>query len=158
MTLCFPLILIIKKNKMFRKLLLMLTFTMSFMTLQAQNSSTLYKGTVNGKMPVTLFLQSVENGCGGDPYYNGMYRYEKVSNWLELNVTEGVKQQFAMVEEGFTGLMILKKEGDLMNGIWISPDGKKQIPVQLKKVTVSSKELESYRNKMEQLNYENHDC
>ncbi|MGE8552800.1 MAG: hypothetical protein ACN6OB_02545 [Chryseobacterium jejuense] len=143
---------------MFRQILLMLTFTMAFITLPAQTSSSLYKGTVNEKMPITLFIQSVENGCGGDPYYNAMYRYEKVSNWLELSVTEGVKQQFAMVEEGFTGLMILKKEGDAMNGTWISPDGKKQIPVQLKKVNIGKKDMESYEKKMEQLNYENHDC
>lgn len=143
---------------MLRKFLLILAFTTYFTSLQAQNTSTLYKGTVNGKMQVTLFLQSVENGCGGDPYYNGMYRYEKVSNWLQLNVTEGIKQQFAMVEEGFTGLMILKKEGDMMNGTWISPDNKKQIPVQLKKVTISKKEMQTYEDKMEKLNYENHDC
>jgi hypothetical protein len=55
-----------------------------FISLHAQNTPTLYKGTVNGKMPVTLFIQSVENGCGGDPFYNAMYRYDKVSNWLEL--------------------------------------------------------------------------
>ncbi|AZA79549.1 hypothetical protein EG347_19610 [Chryseobacterium sp. G0186] len=143
---------------MFRQILLTLTFTISFISLHAQNSSTLYKGMVNGKMPVTLFLQSVENGCGGDPYYNAMYRYEKVSNWLQLSVTEGVKQQFAMVEEGFTGLMILKKEGDVMSGTWISPDGKKQIPVELKKATISKKDMESYEDRMEKLNYENHDC
>ncbi|UHO37397.1 hypothetical protein H5J24_17010 [Chryseobacterium capnotolerans] len=45
-----------------------------------------------------------------------------------------------------------------MNGTWISPDGKKQIPVQLKKVSIGKKDMESYENKMEQLNYENHDC
>ncbi|WP_185290785.1 hypothetical protein [Chryseobacterium lactis] len=143
---------------MFRRILFIIAFAMSFISLHAQNTPTLYKGTVNGKMPVTLFIQSVENGCGGDPFYNAMYRYDKVSNWLELSVTEGAKQQFAMVEEGFTGLMILKKEGDMMNGTWISPDGKKQITVQLKKVTVSKKEMEIYQDKMEKLNYENHDC
>lgn len=143
---------------MLKQILLTLTFTISFISLHAQNSSTLYKGMVNGKMPITLFLESVENGCGGDPYYNAMYRYEKVSNWLQLSVTEGVKQQFAMVEEGFTGLMILKKDGDVMNGTWISPDGKKQIPVELKKVTINKKEMESYQDRMEKLNYENHDC
>lgn len=143
---------------MFKQLLLILVVTMSSTLMQAQNTSALYKGTVNGNMPVTLFIQSVENGCGGDPYYTAMYRYDKVSNWLQLNVTEGIKQQFALVEEGFTGLMILKKEGDMMNGTWISPDSKKQIPVQLKKVTISKKEMGTYEDKMEKLNYENHDC
>ncbi|MGL6128612.1 hypothetical protein BBI01_21940 [Chryseobacterium artocarpi] len=143
---------------MIKQAILILTCILSFISLKAQNSSTLYKGTINGKMPVTLFLQSVENGCGGDPFYNAMYRYEKVSNWLELSVTEGVKQQFAMVENGFTGLMILKKDGETMNGVWISPDNKKQLPVQLKKVSVSKKEMETYEEKMEKVNYENHDC
>ena len=131
---------------------------MTFISLQAQNSSTLYKGTVNGKMAITLFFQSVDSDCGSGVYYNAMYKYDNVSNWLELNVTEGTQKQFAMVEERFTGLMIIKKEGDMMNGTWIGPEGKKQLPVQLKKVTVSSKEMEKYRSKMEQINYENHDC
>lgn len=143
---------------MLKQILLILAITISSISLHAQNNPTLYKGTVNGKMPVTLFIEAIENGCGGDPYYNAMYRYEKVSNWLQLNVTEGAKQQFAMVEESFTGVMILKKNGDMMNGTWISPDGKKQIPVELKKVTISKKEMESYQDRMEKLNYENHDC
>lgn len=141
-----------------KQILSVIIFSLSFIFAKAQNNSTLYKGTVDGKMPVTLFLQSVENGCGGDPFYNAMYRYEKVSNWLELNVTEGAKQQFSMVEHGFTGLMILKKEGDAMNGIWISPDNKRQLPVQLKKVSISKKDREDYEEKMEKVSYENHDC
>ena len=141
-----------------KQILSVIIFSLSFIFAKAQNNSTLYKGTVDGKMPVTLFLQSVENGCGGDSFYNAMYRYEKVSNWLELNVTEGAKQQFAMVEHGFTGLMILKKEGDAMNGIWISPDNKRQLPVQLKKEPISKKDREGYEEKMEKVSYENHDC
>ncbi|UKB78671.1 hypothetical protein [Chryseobacterium sp. MEBOG07] len=143
---------------MFRQILFILAFTMTFISLQAQNSSTLYKGTVNGKMAITLFFQSVDSDCGSGVYYNAMYKYDNVSNWLELNVMEGAQKQFAMVEERFTGLMIIKKEGDIMNGTWIGPDGKKQLPVQLKKVTVSTKEMEGYRSKMEQINFENHDC
>ncbi|WP_276876724.1 hypothetical protein [Chryseobacterium joostei] len=143
---------------MLKQILLILTITIFSVSLHAQSNPTLYKGTMNGKMPITLFIQAIENGCGGDPYYDAMYQYDKVSNWLQLRVTEGVKQQFAMVEEGFTGLMIVKKEGDMMNGTWISPDGKKQIPVELKKLTMSKKEIESYQDKMEKLNYENHDC
>ncbi|MEG0929104.1 hypothetical protein [Chryseobacterium sp.] len=143
---------------MFKKILFILTITIFSISLNAQSNPTLYKGTINGKMSITLFIQAIENGCGGDPYYDAMYRYDKVSNWLQLSVTEGVKQQFAMVEEGFTGLMIVKKEGDMMNGTWISPDGKKQIPVELKKVTISKKEMENYQDRIEKLNYENHDC
>ncbi|MFP3833299.1 hypothetical protein [Chryseobacterium sp. SIMBA_028] len=143
---------------MLKKILFILTITIFSISLNAQSNPTLYKGTINGKMSITLFIHAIENGCGGDPYYDAMYRYDKVSNWLQLSVTEGVKQQFAMVEEGFTGLMIVKKEGDMMNGTWISPDGKKQIPVELKKVTISKKEIESYQDRMEKLNYENHDC
>ncbi|WP_106917143.1 hypothetical protein [Chryseobacterium aurantiacum] len=143
---------------MLKKILFILTITIFSISLNAQSNPTLYKGTINGKMSITLFIQDIENGCGGDPYYDAMYRYDKVSNWLQLSVTEGVKQQFAMVEEGFTGLMIVKKEGDMMNGTWISPDGKKQIPVELKKVTISKKEMENYQDRIEKLNYENHDC
>lgn len=143
---------------MIRKILCMLAFALSCISMHAQQHPNLYKGTIDGKMQVTLFMQSEENGCGADPFYSAMYRYDKVSNWLELDVNVNEKQQYAMVEFGFTGLMILKKEGSVLKGTWISPDGKRQLPVQLKEAPMNSKELESYRSKMEKVNYENHDC
>jgi hypothetical protein len=102
-----------------------MTLSGLFAVMQAQTKSFLYTGTVDGKMQVTLYLQEEENGCGGDPFYSGVYRYDKVSNWLQLNISKNDKNQYAMVEYGFTGLMIVRKEGAVMTGVWISPDGKR---------------------------------
>lgn len=143
---------------MARTILLLMTLLGLFAVMQAQTKSFLYTGTVDGKMQVTLYLQEEENGCGGDPFYSGVYRYDKVSNWLQLSISKNDKNQYAMVEYGFTGLMIVRKEGAVMTGVWISPDGKRQLPVMLKEQAVSPKQVESYKDILEKINYENNDC
>jgi hypothetical protein len=52
----------------------------------------------------------------------------------------------------------MKKEGLSFNGLWISPDTKKQLKVELKEVRITKKEIEDYETKMEKVNYENNDC
>ena len=63
-----------------------------------------------------------------------------------------------MVEYRFTGVLILKKEGKNFSGLWVSPDGKRQLKTVFKEVPMTKIEKENYENKMEQLNYENYDC
>lgn len=143
---------------MFRQFLLFITLFSSFIAINSQTKSFLYKGTVDNKMPITLYMQAEENGCGADPYYSAIYRYEKVSNWLQLDISTNDKNQYAMVEYGFTGLMILKKEGNTLKGTWISPDGKRQLQVILKQENLTPKQIENYKNILDKVNYENHDC
>jgi hypothetical protein len=45
-----------------------------------------------------------------------------------------------------------------MNGIWISPDGKKQLKVSLTLQPLSEAEQKKMEDKLEQVNYENFDC
>ena len=143
---------------MTRTILLLITLSGLFAVMRAQTKSFLYTGTIDGKMQVTLYLQEEENGCGGDPFYSGIYRYDKVSNWLQLSISKNNKNQYAMVEDGFTGLMIVRKEGTGLKGLWISPDGKRQLPVILNNQAIHPKQAESYRETLEKINYENHDC
>nr|WP_279379601.1 hypothetical protein [Riemerella anatipestifer] len=42
--------------------------------------------------------------------------------------------------------------------MWISPDTKKQLKVELVQEKLQPKEKEVYEQKLENLNYENHDC
>lgn len=122
--------------------------------------SMLYKGSIDEKIAVTLYVKEEENPCTADLMYTSMYRYEKSGNWIQLDITQNKKNenQFVLVEHGFSGVMILKKEGTNFNGIWISPDSKKQLKVNLKEVRMNKKETESYEDKMEKVNYENNDC
>ncbi|MDQ1163137.1 hypothetical protein QE422_003505 [Chryseobacterium sp. SORGH_AS 447] len=143
---------------MIRTFLLFIALSGISVSFKAQTKSFLYQGTVDSKMPVTLYLQEEENGCGADPFYNGIYRYDQISNWLQLSISGNGKNQYAMVEYGFTGLMILRKEGNLMKGIWISPDGKRQLPVILQEQKIGPKQIESYKDMLEKINYENNDC
>jgi hypothetical protein len=121
---------------------------------------TLYKGEIDGKIPVTCYIKTEDNPCADGLIYTSMYRYDKSNSWIQLDITQNNKNenQFALVEYGFSGVMILKKEGTNFNGIWISPDSKKQLPVNLKEVSMTKKETESYEDKMEKVNYQNNDC
>ena len=136
--------------------LLLLTFCSQ---LFGQNSvSYLYKGKMDGKMPITLYLKSEDNGCTDKLNYQGMYKYDKVSNWLQLEISQNEKDQFICVEFDFTGVLILQKTADGFNGTWISPDTKRQLKVEFKKEILSDKDKQMYEEKYEQVNYENYDC
>jgi len=133
-----------------------------FFNLTAAQSvkTSLYKGTVDGKTPVTFYIKTEENPCNAELQYTAMYRYDKSGSWIQLNITQNTKSEnkFVLVEHGFTGVMILKKESNTFSGLWISPDTKKQLKIDVKEVLMTKKEIENYEKKMEKLNYENNDC
>lgn len=132
----------------------------SLMKLNAQNiTSEIYTGKINENMPVTLYLQSEDNGCNAGIMYGGMYKYNGKSIWLQLEITQNEKMQFAMVEYGFTGMMILKKNKNKLEGVWISPDTKKQLKVEFQKSNnISEEKMEHYKREFEDVNYMNYDC
>ncbi|WP_163393056.1 hypothetical protein [Flavobacterium limi] len=146
-----------------KKLILLCNLLCMFFatTTKAQSAkSILYKGTIDGKIAVTVYIKEEENPCTADIMYTSMYRYDKSGSWIQLDITQNKKNenQFVLVEHGFSGVMILKKEGVNFNGIWISPDSKKQLKIILKEVRMTKKEAGSYEDKMEKVNYENNDC
>ena len=106
----------------------------------------LYKGKIDGKMPITKLN------------FQGMYKYNNVSNWLQLEISQNDKNQFILIEYNFTGVLILQKTKDGFNGTWISPNSKKQLKVELKKAILNEKEKTNYEDKFEKVNYENYDC
>lgn len=128
-------------------------------TLKAQETSAkLYEGKMNDKMPITLFLQAEGNECNFDLDYSGMYKYDGVSEWLQLDVTTNGDGQFAFVEYGFTGVLILQETAEGFDGIWISPDGKRQLKIALKVVELPDEKKEEYLYEYEEVNYANNDC
>jgi len=144
-----------------KALLSLLFFLLIIISSNAQASkSNLYKGTIDGKIAVTFFIKTEENPCTADLQYTAMYRYDKSGSWIQLDITQNTKNenQFVLVEHGFSGVMILKKDETSFSGLWISSDSKKQLKVELKEAKMTKKETESYEAKMEKVNYENNDC
>jgi len=147
-----------------KKVILFFAISFSFLnSLSAQSqvpTFNLYKGTVDGKIPVTVYIKTEENPCTADLMYTSMYRYNKSNNWIQLNVTQNKKKEneFVLVEHGFSGVLILKKTGNTFTGLWISPDATKQMKVDLKEASMTKKELDNYEKTMEKVNYENNDC
>lgn len=143
-----------------KKLLLLLNIIFVFISVdsKAQSAkSTLYKGTIDGKISVTFYITEEESPCTGDLMYMAMYRYDKSGSWIQLDITPN-QNQFVLVEHGFSGVMVLKKSETNFNGLWISPDTKKQLKVELKQVRLTKKEIENYETKMDEVNYQNNDC
>ena len=108
-----------------KKILSLLLCIFFFSLAGAQSAKTsLYKGTVDGKTPVTFYIKTEENPCNAELQYTAMYRYDKSGSWIQLNITQNTKSEnkFVLVEHGFTGVMILKKESNTFSGLWISPD------------------------------------
>ena len=145
-----------------KRLFLFLAFLPFFaMNLSAQNEFTveqsLYEGTIDGEF-ITLFL-SVEDPCGGNPYTTGMYKYKDDEEWVELSISFNEEEErYCMAEYLFTGVLILKKENTSLNGLWISPDVERQLPVKLRKKALSASEKESYTEILNNLFYNHNDC
>lgn len=144
-----------------RSVLSLLLCIFFFSLADAQSVKTnLYKGTVDGKTPVTFYIKTEENPCNAELQYTAMYRYDKSGSWIQLNITQNTKSEnkFVLVEHGFTGVMILKKESNTFSGLWISPDTKKQLKIDVKEALMTNKEIENYEKKMDKINHENNDC
>ncbi|MNE33989.1 hypothetical protein D3C87_948390 [compost metagenome] len=147
-----------------KKVIFFIAICFSFLnqlSAQSQTSaSNLYKGTVDGKTPVTVYIKTEENPCTADLIYTSMYRQNKSKNWIQLNVTQNRKKEneFVLVEQGFSGVLILQKSGNSFTGLWISPDTKKQLKIDLKEASMTKKELENFEKTLEKVNYENNDC
>ncbi|GAA3729586.1 hypothetical protein GCM10022422_09680 [Flavobacterium ginsengisoli] len=123
-------------------------------------ASNLYKGTVDGKTQITLYIQTSENQCNADLSYAAMYRYNKSKNWIQIYPTQNKKKEneFVMVEHNFSGVLILQKSGNTFTGLWISPDAKKQLKVDVKETPMTKKEIENYEQTMERVSFDNNDC
>ncbi len=131
-----------------------------FLSAQTLISQDFYKGTIGDNLKVSFYLKIEENGCP-TTYASAMYKYDsnKDDNWLLLNSTMNYeKGNYTLVEIHNTGTLILQKSGNKMIGIWVSPDGKKQLPVQLQKVDTTPKDLKYLEEKLDQEFYEANDC
>lgn len=122
----------------------------------------LYQGRV-GERPVTLYLRSEPAPCGGDRrLITAIYRYDGVSKWLLLRATDDRKGHLALVESGLatgvTGAMMLAGQGDGLKGKWISPDGERLLPVQLRERAPGPAERERLDDQLERTVHDNNDC
>ncbi len=119
--------------------------------------SWLYKGNIDGKMPVTLYLVA-SDPCGGHMVYDAIYKYDSKSNWLQLSVQVSEQEEYCMTENGFTGVLLLRRTGKTLRGIWISPDRKRSLEVIFNQQVLSPEEKQKLEQVRDQVNYELNDC
>ncbi|MFJ1383324.1 hypothetical protein [Capnocytophaga canimorsus] len=121
-------------------------------------SQTYYEGTIGTDLKVGLYLAIKENECP-TTYAQAYYKYEKSNERILLSAYMDDKEdRFTFVEFGNTGILLLHRKGETLEGLWIAPDGKKQLKVTLKALPQSEKSYERMEDHYEQLHYESHDC
>ena len=119
-----------------------------------------YLGTIDGKINISFYLKIEETGCP-KVVASGIYKYtdNKAGNWILLDTTFSEKaQQYTFVEHYNTGIILLKRDNDGLQGLWISPDGKKQLKVSLKKLKPTKAEIDKMEDELEKANYNANDC
>lgn len=149
----------LKKNRM--KITTIFVLLISFFSNAQQIiSQEKYVGTIEGKINISFYLKIEETGCPSI-IASGIYKYtdNKSANWILLDTTFSEKaQQYTFVEHYNTGIMLLKRNSENLQGLWISPDGKKQLKVNLKKIKQSKAEIEKMEDELEKANYSANDC
>ncbi|GIM58944.1 hypothetical protein [Capnocytophaga canimorsus] len=121
-------------------------------------SQTYYEGTIGTDLKVGLYLAIKENECP-TTYAQAYYKYEKSNERILLSAyMDDKEERFTFVEFGNTGVLLLHRKGETLEGLWIAPDGKKQLPVKLKALPQSPKSYERMEDHYERLHYESHDC
>ncbi len=138
--------------------IILLLLVMSKVIMAQEQKYELYRGHINDEIPITLYLRSTQGQCSGATLYSGMYRYDSQSKWLEVEITTNGKSEFVMVEDNFTGVLILKNGKDGLRGKWISPDMKRQMNVLLQKRDLEKKERQKLEAEYDDLIWQNHDC
>ncbi|WP_020526247.1 hypothetical protein [Flexithrix dorotheae] len=123
--------------------------------------TTLYKGTLNETVNISLYINEQDHPCGGNlTILNAMYKYDNQEKWILLNVTtDKQKKKYCMIEDNFTGSLFLEEDGNFLNGKWISPNTEKQFKIELKKVELDNSSVENLDEILfDDLLYNKNDC
>ncbi|WP_392419823.1 hypothetical protein ACF3OE_09595 [Capnocytophaga canis] len=142
-----------------KKIATIVTFLLSLQGFsQTIISQTYYEGTIGGDLKVGFYLSIKETGCPRT-YAEAYYKYEKSNERILLeSFMDHKEERFTFVEFGNTGILILHRRSETLEGLWIAPDGKKQLQVKLKALPQSQKSYERMEDHYERLHYESHDC
>ena len=121
-----------------------------FSQINAQDGK-LYKGTINGKIKITLYLSGLDAGTYADAIA-GSYKYDSKNNYILLNGYRNNKGNFSLVElstANFTGIFLGNLIKNKIVGNWISADQKRNYPVDLIQVSATKAQLTIFQKAIE---------
>jgi hypothetical protein len=127
--------------------LLLLAFAMQS---YGQNGK-LFKGTINGSIKVTLYLQGLEEGVNADPLL-GAYKYDHRKDFILLNGYHNNDGNVVLVEQftvNFSGVFMGTINKKTLKGRWISADQKKTYPFELVEMKATKEQVASFQNAMD---------
>ncbi|MFC4212960.1 hypothetical protein ACFOWA_17325 [Pedobacter lithocola] len=128
-----------------------LFFTFLLLTLYTQTfaqTGNLYKGTINNKIKITLYLQGLNEGTNADQII-GVYKYDTNKDYILLNGYRNNNGNISFIElpnTNFTGTFLGTLTKNRIVGKWISANQTKQYPFELTEIVATKEQLNTFEN------------
>ncbi len=110
-------------------------------------TSRLYKGTINNKIKITLYLEGLDEGINADPVI-GSYKYDNNKDYILLNGYRNNEGNISLVElssVNFTGTFLGTLNKKRIIGKWISANQKKTYAFDLTEIVSTKEQLSNFK-------------
>ncbi|WP_293789883.1 hypothetical protein [uncultured Pedobacter sp.] len=108
----------------------------------------LYRGSINQKIKITLYLEGLNEGTNADPII-GSYKYDKGKGYILLNGHRNNGGDVSLVElpsVNFTGTFLGTLKKNKITGRWISANQKENYLFELTEVAANQAQLSDFKN------------
>lgn len=117
-----------------------------FVQISAQTGK-LYKGTINGNIKITLYLEGLDEGIYADQI-SGSYKYDNKKNYILLNGYRNNDGNISLTEfstPNFTGTFLGTLTENIIVGKWISADLKRTYTFNLTEIVPTKDQLNDFQ-------------
>lgn len=121
-------------------------FCIIFVQISAQTGK-LYKGTINGNIKITLYLEGLQKGINADQIF-GSYKYDNEKSYILLNGYRNNDGNISLTElstPNFTGTFLGTLVENEIVGKWISADLKRNLPFNLTEIVPAKDQLNEFQ-------------
>ena len=139
-------------------LLLSAVFLFAVVFSQNKENTSYYEAKLDNKKTVSLYLNIMVNECSEENFYQGMYKFSDTEKWVYLNIQTNPQQEFLMSEHHIGVLMILKKSGEKLDGIYMKLKDRKQQPIHFIKKKQKDMVMKKLLDQLDELTHELFDC
>lgn len=108
----------------------------------------IYRGTINYKIKITLYLEGMDEGTNADPI-TASYKYDAGKGYILLNGHKNNNGNISLVElssVNFTGTFVGTVKGAEITGRWISADQKIEYHFKLTESPSDQAQINRFRN------------
>lgn len=123
-------------------------FCLMFLTQVYGQTGSLFQGTLNKTVKVTLYLQGLDEGTNAERIL-GAYKYDTQTKYILLNGYRNNDGNIVLVEQStanFSGTFLGTINNNYISGKWISANQKKSYPFKLGKIVATKEQLARFKN------------